>query len=82
MKNNKRNVVKRGNRSTIRRIRRDKSLFSPAKDNTFEKFFITTVITGFATGMGIVMGTWFVKAFMQSVDEKTKILPTLKKCSA
>jgi hypothetical protein len=49
--------VKRKRSSAIRRIRRDKSLFSPAKANTFEKFFITTIITGFATGMGIVLGT-------------------------
>jgi hypothetical protein len=57
IENNKRSVVKRKKSSTIRRIRRDKSLFSPAKANTFEKFFITTIITGFATGMGIVLGT-------------------------
>ena len=75
-------MVKRKKSYSVRRIRRDKSLFSPAKANTFEKFFITTVITAFATGMGIVLGTWFVKAFMQSVNEKTKILPTFKKCSA
>jgi len=49
--------VKKRKRSTIRRIRRDKSLFSPAKANTFEKYFITTIITGIATGMGIVMRT-------------------------
>jgi hypothetical protein len=49
--------VKRRKRSTIKRLRRDKSLFSSAKANTFEKFFLTTVITGFATGMGIVLGT-------------------------
>jgi hypothetical protein len=68
--------VKRRKSSTIRRIRRDKSLFSAAKANTFEKFFITSIITGFATGMEIVIGTWFVKAFMQTVDAKTGILPT------
>ena len=74
--------MKKRKRYSVRRITRDKSLLSPAKANTFEKFFLTTVSTGFATGMGIVLGTCFVKAFMQSVDEKTKILPTFKKCSA
>ena len=72
MKNNIKSVVKRRKSSTIRR---DKSLFSPAKANTFEKFFLTTNITGFATGMGIVLRTWFVKAFIKSVDEKTGIVP-------
>jgi len=75
LKNNIKSVVKRRKSSTIRRIRRDKSLFSPAKANTFEKFFLTTNITGFATGMGIVLRTWFVKAFIKSVDEKTGIVP-------
>jgi len=74
LKNNKKSVVKKRKSSTIRRIRRDKSLFSPAKANTFEKYFITTIITGIATGMGIVMRTWFVKAFMQTVDGKPDII--------
>jgi len=67
-------VVKRKKSSTLKMIRRNKSFFSPNKANTFKKFFITTVITGFATGMGIVMRTWFVKAFMQTVDGKPDII--------
>jgi len=57
LKNHIKNVVKKRKRSTIRRIRRDTSLFSPAKANTFEKFFMTMVSTGFAAGMGMVLGT-------------------------
>ena len=65
-------------RSTNRRIRKDKSLFSPEEGNTFEKFSLTTVIIGFATDMGNVINSWFVKAFGQTVDEKTYCILCVK----
>ena len=64
-------MCKKKKRFNYKRDKERQKFILTCETNTFEKFFITTIITGIPIGMGIVLPTWFVKAFMQTLDEKT-----------
>lgn len=62
----------------IRKRRRivSKSIFSPSRAGSIDKYLVANIITGLATGAGFAIAAILVKALLKYVDRKTGVMPT------